>query len=197
VSGPRGRSMAVAKREPRPRALGGVSGTLMYGLSQMPISSQLVQCLRSGLASQQRISDLFPPKITEIGAAANDAALSPKGSARRKTCGGTVRRLAVERPQPDSALLPLSRHRPIRDFAVQRSPTIGCLSKIQNNSGLSQGLCGRTARLSCYGLNSQNRSSRWEREHGSSPGLFESKERRALILLRRGTAHGRLRARRR
>src|SRR5262249_10483426 len=85
-----------------------------------------------------------------------------------------------------------SRHRPIRDFAVKKSPTTGSLSKIQNNSGLSQGLCGRTARHSCYGL--KNRSSRWEREHGSSPGLFESKERRALVLFRRGTAHGRLRA---
>src|SRR5262249_41732173 len=72
---------------------------------------------------------------------------------------------------------------------------IGCLGKIQNNSGLPKGFCGRTGRPSCYGL--KNRSSRWEREHGSSPGLFESKERRALILLRRGTAHGRLRARRR
>jgi hypothetical protein len=38
---------------------------------------------------------------------------------------------------------------------VQRSPTIGYLSKIQNNSGLSQGLYGRTARHSCYGVNSQ------------------------------------------
>jgi hypothetical protein len=32
--------------------------------------------------------------------------------------------------------------------AVQRSPTIRYLSKIQNNSGLSQGLYGRTARHS-------------------------------------------------
>src|SRR5262249_29680454 len=64
------------------------------------------------------------------------------------------------------------------------------ISKIQNNSGLSQGLCGRTARHSCYGVNSQNRPSRREREHGSSPGLFESKERRALVLLRRGYSAG-------
>ena len=81
--------------------------------------------------------------------------------------------------------------------AVQRSPTIGYLGKIQNNSGLSQGLCGRTARHSCYGVNSQNRSSRREREHGSWQGLFEFKERRALVLLRRGSAYGRFRTRRR
>src|SRR5262249_58154201 len=34
-------------------------------------------------------------------------------------------------------------------------------------------------------------------KHGSSPGLFESKKRRALVLLRRGSAHGGLHARRR
>jgi hypothetical protein len=46
-----------------------------------------------------------------------------------------------------------------------------------------------------YGISSQNGSSRREREHGSSSGLFESKKRRALVLLRRGGAHGGLHAR--
>jgi len=45
-------------------------------------------------------------------------------------------------------------------------------------------------------FNSEKRSSRRERKHGSSPGLFASKERRAPLLLRRGTADGWLRARR-
>jgi hypothetical protein len=110
---------------------------------------------------------------------------------------GVKRTFSTPRHEVCCLLLTHSGHWPDLNPAVQRSPTIGYLGKIQNNSGLSQGLCGRTARHSCYGVNSQNRSSRREREHGSSLGLFEFKERRALVLLRRGSAHGRFRTRRR